>query len=346
MNNILHIDCDAFYASCEELKNPKLKNYPMAVGGLSNKSIITTANYKAREFGVHSAMPVFLAKKLCPNLFMVGVDRNYYEKKSIEVFDIIENYGKVKEQVSIDEAYLLLSDSEERIKKAKRIQKEVLEKTGIGVSIGISYNKFLAKLASDWNKPLGIKEIKKEDIPHILLELDIKKVHGLGNKSAQKLRNIGIHKIKDLILLDEEFLVSLFGKQGSYVYHVIRGEDNRKVEKSSKRKSIGREFTFRKNTLDRKILHSYIDQIAKNLETDLKKKDIKAYTLNLKIKTEYFKTHTRSITKDVAIYKKEDISTISKELLEKLIKNEKFRLIGISLSNLSKKGHTQLSLFD
>lgn len=346
MNNILHIDCDAFYASCEELRYPKLKNHPMAVGGLSNKSIITTANYKAREYGIHSAMPVFIAKKLCPNLVIVGVDKKYYKEKSIEVFDIIEKYAKIKEQVSIDEAYLLVEDKENRIKKAKRIQKEVMEKTGIGVSIGISYNKFLAKISSDWNKPLGIKEINSSDIPHILKDLDISKVHGLGKKSTKKLRNIGIHKIEDLLSLDEEFLKNLFGKQGSYVYHVIRGEDNRKVEISSKRKSIGREFTFKENTLDLRILHSYIDEIAKILESDMNDRDIKAYTLNLKIKTEYFKTHTRSHTQEVPIYKKEDIASISKDLLEKLISNEKFRLLGISLSNLSKNNHTQLSLFD
>lgn len=346
MNNILHIDCDAFYASCEELRNPKLKKYPMAVGGLSNKSIITTANYKARKYGIHSAMPVFIAKKLCPNLHMVKVDRAYYKEKSNKVFNIIESFSKIKEQVSIDEAYIEVDDGEERIKKARKIQETVKKKTGIGVSIGISYNKFLAKLASDWNKPMGIKEISNDQIPEILKDLDIKKVHGLGGKSQKKLRNIGIHKIKDLLLLDEDLLVSLFGKQGSYVYRVIRGEDKRKVVSESKRKSIGREFTFRKNTNDLKVLDSYIDDISKKLEKDMKKKDLKAYTLNIKIKTEYFKTHTKSHTQEVGIYKSEDIAYIGKDLLRKLIKNEKFRLLGISLSNLSKKGHRQLSIFD
>lgn len=346
MNNILHIDCDAFYASCEELKNPRLKSHPMAVGGLSNKSIITTANYKARAYGIHSAMPVFIAKKLCPNLLLVPVDRTYYKKKSTDVFNIIEKYGSVKEQVSIDEAYLLLDDNEIRIHKAKRIQDEVFKKTGIGVSIGISYNKFLAKLASDWNKPLGIKEINKKDIPYILKDLDIKKVHGLGNKSAQKLKNLGVHKIKDLLVLDEEFLISLFGKQGSYLYKVIRGKDDRIVQKYSKRKSIGREFTFMTNTNDKEILYSYIDHIAQKLEDDLENMNLKAYTINLKIKTEYFKTHTKSFTKDVGIYKKEEISLISKDLLDKILRNEKFRLLGIYLSNLDKKDYLQLSLFD
>lgn len=346
MNKILHIDCDAFYASCEELRNPKLKNHPMAVGGLSNKSIITTANYKAREYGIHSAMPVFIARQLCPNLIIIKVDRTYYKEKSKEVFDIIESYSHIKEQVSIDEAYIFIDNNEDKKIIAKKIQNQVLKQTGIGVSIGISYNKFLAKLASDWNKPFGIKEINEDDIPNILEDLDIKKVHGLGNKSVEKLKDIGIYKIRDLLKLDQEFLESLFGKQGKYIYKVIRGEDKRKVETSSKRKSIGREFTFRKNTKDMKILYAYIDEISKKIENDLKAKDIKAYTINLKIKTEYFKTHTKSLTLSSPISKKEEISEIGKDLLDQIISNEKLRLLGISLSNLSKKDHKQLSLFD
>ena len=172
MNNILHIDCDAFYASCEEIRNPKLKSLPVAVGGLSNKSIITTANYKAREYGLHSAMPVFIAKELCPDLILVAVDHTYYRKKSIEVFSIIRKYAKNFEQVSIDEAYLLI-DADNPKRLARKIQREVFDKTQINVSIGISYNKFLAKLASDWNKPHGIKVISPKDIPEILLDLDI-----------------------------------------------------------------------------------------------------------------------------------------------------------------------------
>ena len=346
MNKILHIDCDAFYASCEEIRNPKLKNYPMAVGGLSNKSIITTANYKAREFGIHSAMPVFIAKQLCPKLIMIKVDRNYYKEKSKEVFEIIESYSHIKEQVSIDEAYIYIDNDKDKKILAKKIQNHVLKQTGIGVSIGISYNKFLAKLASDWNKPFGIKEINKDDVPFILEDLDIKKVHGLGNRSVEKLKDIGIYKIKDLLKLDQEFLETLFGKQGRYIYKVIRGEDKRKVETHSKRKSIGREFTFRKNTKDKKILYSYIDEISKRIENDLKVKNIKAYTINLKIKTEYFKTHTKSFTLLSPISKKQEISKIAKELLDQIISNEKLRLIGISLSNLSKKDHKQLTLFD
>lgn len=193
---------------------------------------------------------------------------------------------------------------------------------------------------------MGIKEISKEEVPEILKNLDIKKVHGLGNKSVQKLKDIGVYKIEDLLKLDQEFLQSLFGKQGRYVYKVIRGEDNRKVQTNTKRKSIGREFTFRKNTKDLKILYAYIDEISQKIEEDLEAKDIKAYTINLKIKTEYFKTHTKSYTLLSPISKKEDIAEIAKDLLDQIISNENLRLIGISLSNLSKKNHTQLSLFD
>ena len=222
MNYIFHVDCDAFYASCEELRNPKMKNHPLAVGGLSNKSILTTANYKAREFGLHSAMPVFIAKELCPNLILLPVDHKYYRKKSKEVFSLVKEYAKLMEQVSVDEAYLLVeTDSPKKL--ARKLQEEVLRKTGIGISIGISYNKFLAKLASDWQKPHGITQIRKEDLDYFLPNISVNKVHGIGKKTSERLNKIGIYKVEDLLKLDYEYLIDNFGKQGAYIYHVIRG---------------------------------------------------------------------------------------------------------------------------
>ena len=257
MNYIFHVDCDAFYASCEELRNPKLKNHPLAVGGLSNKSILTTANYKAREFGLHSAMPVFMAKELCPNLILLPVDHKYYREKSKEVFSLVGEYAKIMEQVSVDEAYLLVeTDSAKDL--ARNLQEKVLEKTGIGISIGISYNKFLAKLASDWKKPHGITQIRKEDLKYFLPDIPVKKVHGIGKKTNERLNKIGIYKVEDLLKLDYEFLIDNFGKQGAYIYHVIRGVDERKINPSRVRKSIGKERTFAQNTNDMAILSSYL----------------------------------------------------------------------------------------
>lgn len=346
MNNILHIDCDAFYAACEEIKNPSLKNKAIAVGGLSNRSIITTANYEARKYGIHSAMPVFMAKKACKNLIILPVDRAYYLKKSREVFSIVKDFSKKCEQVSIDEAYLDTGDIVCDKDFARKIQNEIYKKTSISVSIGISYNKFLSKLASDWNKPHGIKIIEKNDVPEILLDLDISKVHGLGRKSEGKLKSIGVYKISDLLKLDRDFLEDLFGKNGSYIYEVIRGNDDREVSEKRERKSIARERTFEENTKDKEKLSKKLESLSEGLEDDLKKKNISARTLTIKMKTEDFINHSKSISLQEPIFEKEEIYKVSKELLDSFYLKLPLRLLGISLSKLSPKEIDQLSIFD
>ncbi|MDD7305827.1 MAG: DNA polymerase IV [Peptoniphilaceae bacterium] len=343
INNIMHIDCDAFYASCEELRNPHLKAHPMAVGGLSNKSIITTANYKARKFGICSAMPVFMAKEKCRDLIIVPVDRKYYIKKSREIFAIVKTYARVFEQVSIDEAYIEINSIDNPYKLAQNLQQEVLKKTGIGISIGISYNKFLAKLGSDWNKPRGIKEIKRQDLDKILPNLPISKVHGLGKKTCLDLESFGIYKISDLLKLDKDFLEERFGKNGSYIYQVIRGVDKRKVKPRQNRKSIARETTFKENTKDKEILFAYLDDLAIDLEEDLKAKNIQARTVNIKIKYDDFSSHTKSLTLQEPLYKACDISSVAKNLFNEIFDKKSLRLIGISLSKLSNKDTSQLS---
>lgn len=343
INNILHIDCDAFYASCEEIRNPNLKNKPIAVGGLNNKSIITTANYTARKYGIFSAMPVYMAKEKCKGLIILPVDRKYYTEKSKEVFSIIKSYSEVFEQVSIDEAYIKVKNCKNPYNLALKIQDEVYKKTQIGISIGISYNKFLAKLGSDWNKPRGLMEIKKEDLDKILPQLPIKKVHGLGKKTSNKLESFGIYKISDLLMLSKEFLEDRFGKQGTYIYEVIRGIDKREIKPRSKRKSIANEITFKENTNNKTILYSYLDKIALSLEKDLMEKNLQAKTINLKIKNDHFEIHTKSLTLQEPIHKKTNIAFISKNLLDEVLCNQKLRLIGISLSKLSKRDISQLS---
>ena len=342
MKYIFHVDCDAFYASCEELRNPKLKNVPLAVGGLSNKSILTTANYKARSYGLHSAMPVFMAKNLCPNLILVPVDHKYYMQKSCEVFAIVENFAILMEQVSIDEAYLVV-ETDKPVVLAQNLQDTIYKDTGISVSIGISYNKFLSKLASDWKKPHGITEITKEDLDKILPDIPVRKVHGIGRKTSEKLAKIGISKVADLLRLDEEYLVYNFGKQGSYIYNVIRGIDDRKVNPQRKRKSIGKERTLKANTDDKILLYSYLKKISSLIEDEMNIKDIQAKTVNIKIKDEYFNTHTKAITLQEPISKAEDIYREALGLFDEAYKGDKLRLIGISLSNLTKKDLNQLS---
>lgn len=342
MKYILHIDCDAFYASCEEIRNPKLKKRPMAVGGLTNKSIITTANYEARKFGIHSAMPVFIARDLCPNLILVKVDHPFYREKSQEVFDLVKIHARLFEQVSIDEAYIE-ADLDNPLTFAKNLQEEILDKTQIPISIGISYNKFLAKLGSDWNKPYGIKYIGKDDLDQILPELPVGKVHGIGRRATEKLNRIGVYKVADLLKLDKVFLEGLFGKSGDYIYNVIRGIDHRPVNPTRDRKSIGKERTFRQNTNDPKVLKEYLRRISDLIEIEMIKKDIQAKTVSIKLKDENFKNQTRSITLQEPIFQADDIYEEAVNLLDEAFKGEYIRLIGISLSNLSDRDVNQLT---
>lgn len=345
--DILHIDMDAFYASVEERDNPRLKGKPLIVGGSSNHGIVTTANYEARKYGVHSAMPIFMAKQMCPKAIFVPTKIKKYRDASREVFSILEKFTDTLEQVSIDEAYLDMSQiSGDRIEALHRIKREVFKQTELTLSMGLSYNKFLAKLASDWNKPDGIKLITPDIVPEILLPLSVRKIHGIGNKTAKRLNDIGIYKVKDLFELPEEFLIELLGKHGTEIYLRIRGIDNRKIETERERKSLGTETTFDTVTREKKVLKEYLYDFSLEIETDLKKKRIQGRTITLKIKDEEFKSKTRSRTLDYSIDSSQEIYQLSCMLLDELDLHKKIRLIGVTLSNLSNLDKLQLSLFN
>lgn len=334
MRAIVHVDLDAFYASCEELDNISLRGKALAVAGKSDRAIITTANYKAREYGIHSAMPVFIAKNLCENLIIVPMRRKRYLEKSKEVFDLLSTYTDIIEKVSIDESYLDLTDINPDYKFLKEMQDNILKKTGLSVSIGMSTNKFLAKLASDWNKPRGIKIISKDEVPDILMDLDIRKIHGIGKKSEDKLRNLGIDKVCDLYNLEEDFLINLFGKSGEDIYKRIRGIDDREVQTKIKRKSLGTENTFfpTDNRID---LENYIKIFSGEVSQDLIKRNLLGFTLTIKLKNDKFKIRTKSRTYENGLYKKEDIYREGLILFREFYDDEKIRLIGLTVSNLS-----------
>lgn len=334
MRAIVHVDLDAFYASCEELDNISLRGKALAVAGKSDRAIITTANYKAREYGIHSAMPVFIAKNLCENLIIVPMRRKRYLEKSKEVFDLLSTYTDIIEKVSIDESYLDLTDINPDYKFLKEMQDNILKKTGLSVSIGMSTNKFLAKLASDWNKPRGIKIISKDEVPDILMDLDIRKIHGIGKKSEDKLRNLGIDKVCDLYDLEEDFLINLFGKSGEDIYKRIRGIDDREVQTKIKRKSLGTENTFFP-TDNRKDLENYIKIFSGEVSQDLVKRNLLGFTLTIKLKNDKFKIRTKSRTYENGLYKKEDIYREGLILFREFYDDEKIRLIGLTVSNLS-----------
>lgn len=343
--DILHLDMDAFYASVEVQDNPRLKGKPVIVGGMNNHGIVTTANYEARKFGVHSAMPIFMAKSLCPRGCFVPVRMSRYQEVSREVLNILYGITSLVEQVSIDEAYLDLSNLDTApLEVAKIIKSRVLEKTGLTLSIGISYNKFLAKLASDWNKPNGIKVITQDMVPYILYPLPVKSVHGIGPKSAKRLNNIGIYTVEDLFALSEEFLIELFGKSGVDIYSRIRGIDNRKIETERERKSLGTETTFRE-TKDKELLKRYLHEFAYDISSSLQRKNLQGRTITLKVKYEDFKTQTKSRSLVNDISSAEDIYDNGVSLLDELKLSKNIRLIGLTISNLSSAGLEQLSLF-
>lgn len=286
-----------------------------------------------------------MAKNLCDHLIIKPMRRQRYLEKSREVFEVLKTYTNKIEKVSIDESYLDISGLGYEEDIVYKLQEDVYKKTGLNVSCGLSYNKFLAKLASDWNKPRGVKIIREEDLPEILFPLDIRKVHGIGNKTEKKLRNIGINTVEDLYSLSYEFLTTMFKKSGEEIYKRIRGIDNREVTPNTVRKSLGTESTF-EVTSKREELINYLKEFAREISEDLIVKEISGYTLTLKMKNENFKIKTRSKTYDETIYEEDDIFKKSLEIFEEAYDGEKLRLIGITVSNLADLNIRQLTFFN
>ena len=345
-NTILHVDMDAFFASVEQRDNPSLRGKPVIVGGVSERGVVSTCSYEARKFGVHSAMPIFMAKEKCPNGIYVSGRYGKYTKVSQEIFKILNEVTPLVEQVSIDEGFLDLSQGKIKngLEAARYIKNKVFREVELTLSIGISYNKFLAKLASDWNKPNGIKEIKKEMVPYILLPLPISKIHGLGKVSVAKLNNMGIYYIKDLYNLPKNFYIEYLGKNGTDIYDRIHGIDNRKVEIFRERKYVGKERTLKFDTKNKEELLEYLKEFSFEIEDVLSRKNIVGKTITLKFKTRDFENHTRSKTLNNYIGTHNEIFKVAKELLESEKLVEEIRLIGISVSSFKETEVEQMSL--
>lgn len=343
---ILHVDMDAFFASVEQGDNPYLKGKPVIIGGTSERGVVSTCSYEARKFGVHSAMPVFMAKSLCPLGIFLPVRMERYKEVSNKIFNIFKEVTPLIEPLSIDEAFLDLEESKFTNGKeaAFYIKNRVKKELGLNLSIGISYNKFLAKFASDWNKPNGLKIITEDMLPEILFPLSISKIYGLGKKSADKLNNMGLFTVKDLYELPLEFFIEYMGKQGIEIYERIRGIDKREVTTFRERKSVGKERTFKSNIGDKEELKKYLKFFSKEISDILTSKNILAKTVTLKYKTESFKNHTRSKTLNDYICSKEEILNIALELIDNETFNEDLRLIGLSVSSFKETEVEQLRL--
>lgn len=344
---ILHVDMDAFFASVEQKDNPSFKGKPVIVGGVSERGVVSTCSYEARKYGIHSAMPIFIAQKLCPHGIYLRTRHERYKEISKKVFDILKEVTPLVEPLSIDEAYLDLSEGyfDDGLEAAKYIKNKVFKELGLTLSIGISYNKFLAKLASDWNKPDGIKIIRRDMLPDILFQLSISKIYGLGSKSVKKLNNMGIFKVKDLYEMPREFYIEYLGKYGMDIYYRIRGIDKREVEVQRDRKSYGKERTFTSDTDDKDEILRYVKDFSLSITNDLKIKGIKGKTITVKYKMSNFENHTRSRTINHYTNDFQEVYSICVEIINGEDFSGGIRLIGITISSFMEFETEQLSLF-
>ncbi|NMB08605.1 MAG: DNA polymerase IV [Tissierellia bacterium] len=332
--SIIHVDMDAFYASVEQRDNPSLKGKPVIIGGASDRGVVCAASYEARRYGVYSAMAGARAKKLCPKGIYLPVNMNKYKNTSKEIHKIFRRYSNTIEPISIDEAFLDIT-GKNPLKIAKEIKKDIKEEQGLTASIGISYNKFLAKLASDMEKPNGLTIIKKEEVIEVLKPLSVRKLWGVGPKMESELNKLGIYYIGDIQNYDPNVLISLFGKRGQEIYDFSHGIDNRPVEYNVLNQSIGEEETFKEDIDNIKYLIEYVENYSINLSNKLMAKGYLGKTITVKIKYNDFSVETRSISLNIPTDREKTIFKTSRYILcEKFNIDKPVRLIGLTISNL------------
>jgi DNA polymerase-4 len=336
---IIHIDMDAFYASVEQMDHPELRGKPIAVGGSENRGVVAAASYEARKFGVRSAISGVLAKKNCPELIFVSPRFDRYKEISKKIHAIFHDYTDLVEPLSLDEAYLDVTHNKKGNPSAtllaKEIRTRILNEVGLTASAGISVNKFVAKIASDYNKPNGQKTVNPDEVLSFLEELPIRKFYGVGKVTTEKMYQLGIFTGLELKGKSLEFLSSHFGKSGAFYYHVVRGIHNSEVKPDRITKSVAAEHTFDTNLSSEIFMLEQLEKIATSLERRLKKQNIAGKTVTLKIKYSDFSQQTRSKTVPYFIADKGLILENVKELLYQERMKDSVRLLGISLSNLN-----------
>lgn len=330
---------DAFYASVEQMDNPSLRGKPIAVGGSENRGVVAAASYEARKFGVRSAISGVLAKKNCPELIFVKPRFDRYKEISRKIQKIFLEYTDLVEPLSLDEAYLDVTINKKGNPSAsllaQEIRQRIFNEVGLTASAGISVNKFVAKIASDYNKPNGQKTVNPDEVVSFLEELPIRKFYGVGKVTTEKMYQLGIFTGLELKSKSLEFLEKHFGKSGSFYYNVVRGIHNSEVKSDRITKSVAAEHTFDVNLSSEIFMIEKLDVIAVALEKRLKKHHVAGKTITLKIKYSDFTQQTRSKTLPYFISDKALILEIVKELLYQERMKDSVRLLGISLSNLN-----------
>lgn len=342
LKKIIHADMDAFYASVEIRENPELAGKPVVVGGSPNsRGVVCAASYEARKYGVRSAIPCSQAKRLCPDAIFIPPNFTLYKNISLEVNEIFHEYTDLVEPLSLDEAFLDVTRNKinetSATKIAEEIKSKVYSKTNLTISCGVSYNKFLAKIASDWKKPNGLFIIRPKEASKFLENLDIGKFYGVGKVTEKKMRSMGIQSGRDLLRYSKSELESKFGKNGIFYYDIVRGVDRRLVNPYRERKSLGIEDTFSVDTANEEYLLSHLKLLTVSLCEKLDTKSILGRTFSVKLKYSDFTVKSSTKTFSHWLTNPIEILQIAKDLfLQSWNGRDTIRLLGVSISNFEK----------
>lgn len=339
---IMHVDMDAFFASVEQLDNPNLMGLPVIVGGQSDRGVVSTCSYEARAYGVHSAMSMIEARRLCPQAVFLSGRMQRYQKVSRRIMAIFDKFSPLVEQLSIDEAFLdisgmeLLSGSERKIGLC--IKETIKKETGLTASVGIAPNKFLAKLASDMKKPDGLVIIRQEEAKELLKSMPVRRIFGIGRSAEQGLLQLGIATIGQIANADIKVLQKALGSSAGVVKNLAQGIDNRPIVNTHVAKSIGKECTFEHDLYSEAERRHAVLDLCDRVGWRLRRSGAVAHTVTLKVKFASFKTITRSITAESPITYDEEIFALAERLMQAVKWSEGIRLMGISVSNLEVAG--------
>ena len=345
IRKIIHVDMDAFYASVEQRDNPSLRGKPVAVGGSSKRGVVAAASYEARAYGVRSAMPSVTAQRQCPDLIFVKPRFEAYKAVSRQIREIFARHTDIIQPLSLDEAYLDVTIDTQGIgsavKVAKAIRAAIKEETGLTASAGVSYNKFIAKLASDQNKPDGLCVILPEHGPQFVASLPVRRFHGVGPRTAEKMAKLGVSTGADLAQKDEAWLAQHFGSWGGYLFLAARGIDHRPVHTNAARKSVGAESTYFDDKRSEAELRDALNEIVDIVWDRIDRNQAQGRTLVLKARYSDFRTITRSRTVGHVLADRGAVAQLGHALLDQILPAEMgVRLLGLTLSGLVDQNHS------
>lgn len=341
IRKIIHIDMDAFFASVEQRDYPHYRNKPVLVGGSpQGRGVVAAASYEARKFGIHSAMPASRAVKLCPHAIFLKPRFDVYREVSVSIREIFYSYTDLVEPLSLDEAYLDVTENHTGNPSAtliaREIKRRIVQETGLTASAGVSSNKFLAKIASDMEKPDGLTVITPEEAERFIENLPIGSFYGVGKATRQKMESLGIYSGADLKKWPEAELVKKFGKTGHHYYRIARGIDTRSVEPDRIRKSIGKEKTFAEDVFDLEWIANFLQQLSEKVASSMQALNASGKTITLKVRYENFETITKSQTLPLFTNSASDLFVVANRLLEQTEAGKReIRLIGLSVSSLN-----------